>query len=310
MRVLFIFLDGVGLGEDDPRINPFSHANTPRLDALLGGKKLFAATAPAESDRATLVPLDPNLGVAGLPQSATGQAALLTGLNVPAMVGEHYGPKPNPRIAEIIREDNIFKRLIRAGKSAALLNAYPPRYFHGLESGKRLLSAIPLAVTSSGLHLLTKDDFYRQEAMSADFTGEGWRTMLGYNDAPIVHPRQAGQLLSKLAEKFDFSMFEYWASDYAGHGQEMTKAVELIEIFDQVLGGLLESWNLDEGVILISSDHGNLEDLSTRRHTSTLVPGIVIGNHRRDFCDGLIDLTSVASKIEEAVVGSNLSKRG
>ncbi len=256
------------------------------------------------------MPLDPNLGVAGLPQSATGQAALLTGLNVPAMIGEHYGPKPNPRIAEIIREDNLFKRLLRAGKTAALLNAYPPRYFHGLESGKRLLSAIPLAVTSSGLPLFTKYDFYRQEAMSADFTGEGWRTMLGYNDAPIVQPHQAGQLLAQLAGKFDFSMFEYWASDYAGHGQEMTKAVELIEVIDQVLGGLVESWNLDEGIIFISSDHGNLEDISTRRHTSTLVPGIVIGNHRRDFCDGLIDLTCVAPKIEEAVVGFNPNKNG
>jgi 2,3-bisphosphoglycerate-independent phosphoglycerate mutase len=134
--------------------------------------------------------------------------------------------------------------------------------------------------------------------------------MLGYNDAPIVQPHQAGHLLARLAGKFDFSMFEYWASDYAGHGQEMTKAVELIEVLDQVLGGLVESWNLDEGIIFISSDHGNLEDLSTRRHTSTLVPGIVIGNHRRDFCDGLIDLTSVAPKIEEAVVGVNPIKKG
>lgn len=303
MRVLFIFLDGVGLGADDQNINPFSKAKMPFLENILGGRKLLASSAAGESDYATLLALDPNLGVAGLPQSATGQAALMTGLNVPKVIGEHYGPKPNSRIAEIIREDNIFKRLLQAGKTAALLNAYPPRYFHGLESGKRLLSAIPLAVTSSGLPLFTKEDFYRQEAMSADFTGEGWRTMLGYTDAPIVQPHQAGQLLAQLAGKFDFSMFEYWASDYAGHGQEMTRAVELIEVLDQVLGGLVESWNLDEGIIFISSDHGNLEDLSTRRHTATLVPGIVIGNHRRVFCDGLIDLTCVAPKIEAAVVG-------
>jgi hypothetical protein len=302
MRVLFIFLDGVGLGVDDQRVNPFSCASTPHLENLLGGKKLFSSSIPAESDKASLLALDPNLGVAGLPQSATGQAALLTGLNVPAMIGEHYGPKPNSQIAEIIREDNLFKRVVRVGKSAALLNAYPPRYFHGIESGKRLLSAIPLAVTSSGLSLFTQDDFYRREAMSADFTGEGWRTMLGYKDSPVISPLQAGHLLAKLAEKFEFSMFEYWASDYAGHGQDMTKAIGLIELFDQVLGGLVESWHHDEGLIFISSDHGNLEDLSTRRHTSALVPGIVIGNHRHEFCDGLNDLTNVASKIEKAVV--------
>ena len=303
MRVLFIFLDGVGLGMDDPSINPFSSVNMPHLQKLLGGRKLIAASAPVESDHATLLALDPNLSVAGLPQSATGQATLLTGLNVPAMIGEHYGPKPNPQIAEIIKEDNLFKRLLRAGRTAALLNAYPPRYFHGVESGKRLLSAIPLAVTSSGLPLFTQDDLYNQKAMSADFTGEGWRTMLGYQDSPVHPPRQAGQVLANLAEKYDFSLFEYWASDYAGHGQDMAKAVELLEVFDLVLGGLVESWKHDEGLIFISSDHGNLEDLSTRRHTSALVPGIVIGSQRRDFCKGLIDLTGVAPKIEDAVVG-------
>ena len=303
MRVLFIFMDGVGLGADDPRINPLSSANMPYLQNLLGGKKLLASSAPFESDFATMIALDPNMGVAGLPQSATGQAALLTGFNVPAMIGGHYGPKPNPQIAEIIKEDNLFKRLLRAGKSAALLNAYPPRFFHGVKSGKRLLSAIPLAVTSSGLPLFTQDDFYSQKAMSADFTGEGWRTMLGYQDSPVFPPHQAGQFLTSLAERFDFSLFEYWASDYAGHGQDMGKAVGLLEVFDQVLGGLVGSWKHDEGLIFISSDHGNLEDLSTRRHTSALVPGIVIGGQRREFCNGLIDLTGVAPKIEDAVVG-------
>ena len=127
--------------------------------------------------------------------------------------------------------------------------------------------------------------------------------MLGYQDSPVFPPHQAGQLLASLAEKFDFSLFEYWASDYAGHGQDMGRAGELLGIFDQVLGGLVESWKHDEGLIFISSDHGNLEDLSTRRHTSELVPGIVIGGQRHEFCDGLIDLIGVAQKIEEAVVG-------
>jgi 2,3-bisphosphoglycerate-independent phosphoglycerate mutase len=302
MRVLFLFLDGVGLGVDDPEVNPFVRAKMPNLENLLGGRKLTAEAIPFESERATFFALDPCLGVEGIPQSATGQATLLTGLNVPAIIGEHYGPKPNPPIAEIIRHDNIFKRIVGEGKTAALLNAYPSRYFHALESGKRLLSAIPLAVTSAGLPLFDKEDFYSGSAMSADFTGEGWRTMLGYSDAPVLSPHSAGIKLAELAIRFDFSMFEYWASDYAGHGQEMDKAVELLETFDHVLGGLLEAWDDEAGLIFITSDHGNLEDLSTRRHTTVNVPGIVIGNERNSFYKGLVNLTGVAKKIEEEVL--------
>ena len=241
MRVLFIFLDGVGLGVDDPNINPFARIEMPFLQSLLGGQKLLAKSAPYVGERATLLPLDAALGVNGLPQSATGQAVLLTGINIPQEIGEHYGPKPNPAVAKYLLNGNLFSQVIKAGKTAALLNAYPPRYFDGVDSGKRLYSAIPLAVTSAGLSLFNKDDYYAGRALSADFTGEGWRGMLGFPDAPVYKPQEAGKKLAELANQYDFSFFEYWASDYAGHKQDMNWAIEQFKTFDEVLSGLLRS---------------------------------------------------------------------
>ena len=101
----------------------------PTLSGLLGGQPLIAEAAPREEARATLLSIDACLGVEGTPQSASGQAALLTGRNVPAEIGGHYGPKPNRPIASILEADNVFKEVIRRGGRAALLNAYPPRYF-------------------------------------------------------------------------------------------------------------------------------------------------------------------------------------
>ncbi|MEJ2303693.1 MAG: hypothetical protein P8Y14_19375 [Anaerolineales bacterium] len=150
MKFLFIFLDGIGLGSDGPATNPFAQAHMPRLEDLIGGQALLAAAAPHESERATLLALDACLGVEGLPQSATGQATLLTGTNVPAGVGRHYGPKPNPEVAGYIRNGNLFAALREKGHSATLLNAYPPGYFEAIQSGRRLYAAIPLAVTSAG----------------------------------------------------------------------------------------------------------------------------------------------------------------
>lgn len=299
MRVLFIFLDGVGLGADDPNINPLSRVDMPNLQKLLGGQKLLADSAPYEGSRATLLSLDAALGVPGLPQSATGQAVLLTGTNVPAKIGEHYGPKPNPAVAKYLLNGNLFSRLQKAGKKVALLNAYPPRYFEGVDSGKRLYSAIPLAVTSAGLSLFTKDDLYAGKALSADFTGKGWTGMLGFPDAPVMDPKDAGKKLAQIAGEYDFSLFEYWASDYAGHKRNMEWAVEQLLVFDSVLGGLLDTWRDDEGLILTTSDHGNMEDLSTRRHTNAKVPGLLIGSPeaRAAFSSGLNALTDISPHI-------------
>jgi len=311
MRVLFIFLDGIGLGENNQGINPFANAKMPNLNTLLDGRSLFKESAPFHGEHASLVAVDPNVGVDGLPQSATGQAMLLTGKNISAELGYHYGPKPNPAVAEYLKTDTIFSKCVAAGKKAALLNAYPPRYFDGIDSGKRLYSSIPLAVTNAGLTLFTDKDFVAGRALSADFTGAGWRTMLGFPDAPVMDAPQAGRKLATLAKEYDFSLFEYWASDYAGHHQEMDKAVELMETFDGVLGGLMEEMvnergkMKDELLVVVTSDHGNMEDLSTRKHTDANVPALVIGEKSacEEFTREMMDLTHIAPAIWRAVEG-------
>ena len=299
MKLLFLFLDGVGLGPHDPGTNPLARASMPNMTALLGGKRLVASSAPLQTRRASLAALDAGLGVEGLPQSATGQAALLTGRNAPGELGYHYGPKPNPAVAEILRNGSLFSAVERAGRRAAFLNAYPPTYFATIASGHRLYSAIPLAATSAGIPLRGTEDLVAGRAISADFTGQGWHDRLGLNDTPILTPEAAGARLAELAAAYDFSFFEYWPSDYAGHGQDMAVACQLLEVFDRVLGGLLAAWDDDEGLILITSDHGNLEDLSIRGHTANKAPLLLIGaaGARREFVNGASDLTHVAPAV-------------
>lgn len=314
MKVLFIFLDGIGLGENDPETNPLARAKMPNLNALLDGRSLVKDSAPFVGERATLIAVDPNVGVGGLPQSATGQAILMTGRNIPAELGYHYGPKPNPEVAAFLNGETLFSRCVQAGKKSALLNAYPPRYFDGIDSGKRIYSSIPMAVTKAGLELFRHEDFFAGRALSADFTGHGWRTMLGFPAAPALDPRQAGKKLVSLAREYDFSLFEYWASDYAGHKQDMETAVELMETFDGVLGGLVEeldrgSQTMDEMLVLVTSDHGNMEDVSTRKHTDAHVPVLVIGKNaaREEFTREITDLTHVAPAIWKMVMGETES---
>lgn len=298
-RVLFLFLDGVGLNGPLPEQNPFAAAKLPYLESLLDGRQLLRTSAPYDGQVASLRAVDARLGMNGLPQSATGQASLLTGRNVAAEIGSHYGPKPNPPIAAILREENLFTMVKRLGGVAALLNAYPPRYFASIRSGHRLHGVIPLAATAAGLPLRTSEDLQAGLGISADFTGAGWVKQPGFPPAPVYTPAEAGAQLAKLAQQVDLAWFEYWLTDYAGHRGTLQQAIGLLEGFDQVLKSIVLAWDTTSDLIVISSDHGNLEDLSVRGHTLNPVPALLIGpeNLRREFVSSLHCLTDFVPAI-------------
>ena len=167
--------------------------------------------------------------------------------------------------------------------------------FNAIDSGKRLPGAVAMAARIAGIPLKTTTDLFNGEALSADFTAQGWRKHLKYQDTPVLSAEQAGCRLTELTENYDFTFFEYWLSDYAGHKRNMDAAQELLSAFDQVLGGLLSTWDDEKGLILITSDHGNLEDLTIRNHTRNLVPAIIVGSPelRQKFPHNLKDLADV-----------------
>lgn len=292
-NVLLIFLDGVGLGDNDQASNPFAVAHTPTLNALAGGRRWLRDTPRTDTGRALFIPTDPRLGVPGRPQSATGQAAIITGRNVPALIGEHYGPRPTPAIRAMLAEDNLFKQVIMQGGTAALLNGFPPRFFQAVESGKRLPSANQQAAISAGLRLFGEAEMYSGAAMSPDWTGEGWHIELGYTDTPIYGRTEAGAHLGNLALRHTFSFFEHWITDMIGHRGPLEQGVAVLELFDAVMTGLLRTWDDDSGLIVITSDHGNMEDIGIRQHTQNDVPTVAIGAARHLFADGLHDLTGI-----------------
>lgn len=302
MHILFIFLDGIGLGEHNPETNPFSVANTPTLLSLSNNKKWVASTTYEQSERAIFLALDAQLGIDGRPQSGTNQAVLLTGKNVPEMIGRHYGPKPDAETREILAQDNFFKELLRHGKHAAHINAFPPRLHHDIDRGKTLRSSLQQAVYEAGLPMYTEEELYQQTALSEDWTGKAWRKHLGYTDTPLYTPEEAGKRMVEISRHYDFALFTHWMTDYVGHRGTITDAVNLIETFDKVMEGALEEWHDEEGLILITSDHGNMEAIGDRRHTENHVPTVIIGAQRHDFAQGLDDLTGIVPRMRNLLI--------
>jgi hypothetical protein len=297
MHVLVIFLDGIGLANDDPETNPFAVMDAPTLHALAGGRRWLLDTPRTESERSIFLPTDASLGVRGRPQSATGQATIITGRNVPQLIGEHYGPRPTPEIRAIIDESNVFKAVRAHGKTAAMINPFPPPFHKAIERGKRLPSSIQYGVLSAGLPLFTEQTYYNGQAISPDWTGEGWTTFLGFTDAPTYTEAEAGHKLAELAMQRDFTFFSSWITDEIGHRGPFERGVTYMERFDRVMQSLLDVWEDEQGLIIITSDHGNMEVQGDRRHTENPIPTVVIGSQRYEFADGFHNLTHITPAI-------------
>ena len=292
-QVVVLFLDGVGLGSDDPAVNPLAAAEIPVLIELLDGARPLQSVGRVSGSQASLVPTDATLGMAGKPQSASGQAALVTGLNVPQMIGGHYGPRPNKQIRAILEGTTLFSQAMAGGASVAFANAYPQGYFDAVQRGKRLHGAIPHAVQAAGIRLRTADDLRARQALSVDLTNAGWRNGLGYANIPLWTAQEAGGLLGDLAVGHDLTFFDNWATDMVGHHNDMAEALHLLADLDQFLAGLLATVDLDETLIIITSDHGNLEDTSVRGHTLNPVATVVIGAGQQAVAEQISSLTDI-----------------
>ncbi|MBI3944006.1 MAG: metalloenzyme [Chloroflexi bacterium] len=280
-HILLFFLDGVGIGAANPAINPWQATSLPALEKLLGTPWPSLQMAAPSSERASLAYVDANLGIEGLPQSGTGQTALITGVNAAALLGRHDGPYPATELRPLLQYESIYARVMQHGLTVAFANAYPDRYLGRVARGTSRQSAISLAARLCQIPLRTATDLRDGTALSALITNEGWRQVLGYTETPDITARQAGWNLGNIVASHALTVFELWQTDVLGHRQDMPGLQRLLLQIDACLGGFLEHPVHQETLVIVTSDHGNCEDLSTSRHTTNPVPLLVIGPHHQ-----------------------------
>jgi hypothetical protein len=286
-----VFVDGVGIGPSDDALNPFLAAALPTLRSLLGGDVPTLERPSVTGARATAFPLDALLGVEGIPQSGTGQTALLTGLNAPQRFGRHFGPWVPVSLRPALSEENILVRAVRGGRRVAFANAYPADY---LALRPRRVAAPPLAADSAGLLVRHSEALGRGEAVSSEIVNDGWRKHLGHTELPVVSPDEAGRNLARIAAAHELTFFAHYATDHVGHRGGRPEAIRALERLDAFIGGLLDEVPENTSVV-VASDHGNIEDV-TKGHTLNPALGLVIdADHER--WSGVTALTDVAPQI-------------
>lgn len=230
------------------------------------------------------IALDARLGVSGLPQSATGQCALFTGINAAEKLGHHSQGFPGPTIRKIIREQNIFAALNAARKKACFANAY---ILHSLEKLKHSgLMSVTSVMTESALgKVLGWQDLAKGKAVFHNLTREG---LDGYGFQP-VSPSQAAEHLSAVSQENDFTLFEYFMTDRAGHKRNAGMLQKYLGELSEFVVHLSEI-NDRETSIALTSDHGNCEDTASGMHTLNSVPLMVHGNCKVPEFSSILDI--------------------
>jgi hypothetical protein len=236
-------------------------------------------------------PLDATLGVSGLPQSGTGQAALLTGENAPALHGRHFGPWVPARLRPLVREESLLARAQARGKSCVFANAYPKEYFDSRWA--RRPAAPPLAAMGAGILNGDGDALLRGEALSSEIVNTPWRRHLGYRHIPEISPEEAGRNLAQISLQADLTFFAHYATDLAGHRGRMEGAVEALERVDAFLAGILEELT-EDSLLVLASDHGNVEDVSGS-HTTNPVFTLISGPEAHRKRQGMERITDIPS---------------
>ena len=246
---------------------------SPALRRLLGGPLTLEQCR--ETNDVVLAPLDATLGVEGLPQSATGQTALFSGINAAQIMGRHVTGLPGPRVRSVVESSNLFLNASEIGLAATFANAYSQSYMDSLTAGRRRPSVTTCAVNSAGLPLRGVADLEQGQAVSWDVIRDRFSEHLE-RQLPPVSAAVAGRHLAAIASQNHLSVYETFIPDLAGHQRLGFTAAEAIARIDGLIGGILES--LDSATtLLMSSDHGNIEDASHRRHTRNPVPLLVVG---------------------------------
>ncbi len=293
--VLLVFVDGVGLGTRGAH-NPFDGAP---LDVLAP----WVDANAAHFDGAVYGSIDATLGHPGLPQSATGQATIFTGHDAIALQDGHFSGHPTPRLARLISQQSVLMRARERGMRSKFLNAYDDervahvgRVVRGEEKAtrRRPPSASSWAALAGGGSLSTLSDVREGRAATFDLTGDTLRAF-GV-DAPRVTMRDAARNVARGAREANVSLFEIFTTDMAGHAQDITWARAEVVKLDRFLRELFDAVTGDQ-LVVVTSDHGNLEDLSTRSHTRAPVPLLAYGKQASEFVHGARDLRDIAPRM-------------
>ncbi|MCU0286556.1 MAG: alkaline phosphatase family protein [Acidobacteria bacterium] len=304
-KLIFIFLDGVGIGVS-ANTNPFFTAGADYLCFHENGLKL--------PDGTSIKAIDARLGVPGMPMSATGQTSLFTGINAPRIFGQHKDSFPDRLMRKIIKENNIFTRLKKQRFNVQFLNVYPesahlftPGHARILDDGDFQFSAAFNTLSRNSLSVTTcmllssfmipfdEKAILDEKALYHDYSN---RSLIERGlKLPVFSPEKAAEIIYNTSREYDLLLYEFFQTDMYGHGFEFDQCIGLIQDLNRLVKRLISLLDREKDTLLITSDHGNLEDILTPLHTLNPVPLLTWGHESQKLSENIKSLIDVTPTV-------------
>ena len=302
-KMIFIFFDGVGIGNASS-FNPFFAANTDYLPFFEGGCLL------PDTHQTPVKSIDAQLGVKGMPMSATGQTALFTGVNAAAIFNEHRESYPDKFMRKIIKEKNIFSILRKNNLNPRFINAFPgsthlftPEHVYIKDDGdfhlsahfkaqfKRSISVTTCMMIANRMIPFGTQDILRERALYHDFSNQ---SLDGREpNLPKFSPEKAAEIIYRVSRNYDLLLYEYFQTDFYGHGFDFAECIDLVRQLNRLVKHLVSLLDRETDTLLITSDHGNLEDSTTQLHTGNPVPLLTWGYRSAELRDRIESIVDV-----------------
>jgi hypothetical protein len=238
-----------------------------------------------------LIPTQATLDTEGLPQSATGQATILTGINCARLLGHHKPAFPNEVLRQVIKEKSILKQVRDMGFRPAFINAYRPLFFTLKESTRWRLSTTTVANLAADLPFFRIEDLVRKKALYHELTNTALIEK-GFS-VPRFTPEEAADIASGALNDYQLILYEHFLTDRAGHSGRMDRALQILRILDRFIAAILARVDLRSTLIMVTSDHGNVEDLSVDTHTRNPAMTLIWGHDKEEVAGRIRSLEHI-----------------
>jgi 2,3-bisphosphoglycerate-independent phosphoglycerate mutase len=197
-----------------------------------------------------------------------------------------------PKFEREYIKDLFFVTMTQYEKSLPVVVVYQPVIVHNCLSevlSKNNLKQFHIAETEKYAHIT----FFLNGTIEEPFPGEERKIIPSpkvpsYDKAPEMSAAEIAKEVVKVVDEevYDVILLNFANADMVGHTGDMPATIKGCEAIDLAFGSIVEHTLAKGGVVLMTADHGNGEEVTNIRtgerdkeHSNNPVPFLIIANH-------------------------------